>query len=351
MILRVRLIVFLSVSVLLSSCFKKDDAVVLPPPGEVQVSQVGMGPDYINQVYFKLATKDTFISEHGSWDLAFETSFNGFHIWINSGNQVLVSRTNSSNFNFITDTIGSKWRWDASSWNKDSTAIGDWVNTNPADPSEVKGVAYNSASGKIEQTEEAIGVFLVDLGPSLNSAERFKKIVFQTVNQYEYKFKYANLDNSDLHEIVMSKEPAYAYTYFSIQHGNKVVYPEPIKPKWDLLFTRYHYDFYQNGNLVPYIVTGVLLNPNGYSVASDSTSDFADIDYNFAKNLTYRSNRDAIGYDWKHIDYQSSSLYVVDPSKNYIIKDNSGYYWKLHFIGFYNDQGIKGYPQFEYQRL
>ncbi len=351
MILNSRLFIYLFIIILFSSCFKKDDAIILSPAGEVQLAQVAMGPDYLNQVYFKLSTKETFMSDHGSWDLAFDPSSNGYHIWINSGNQVLISRTNSSNFNYITDTIGTKWRWDASSWNKDSTAIGNWININPTDPSLSDETTNQSTPEKIEQNEEAIGVFLIDLGPNINSSERFKKIVFKTVNQYEYTLKYANLNNSDLHEMTIQKEPGFAYTYFSIQHGNKVVYPEPIKPKWDLLFTRYHYDFYQNGNLVPYIVTGVLINPDGYSIAEDSSSAFDIIDYNFSKNLTYITNRDAIGFDWKHIDYQSSALYVVDPSKNYIIKDNVGYYWKLHFIDFYNDQGIKGYPQFEYQRL
>ena len=129
-----------------------------------------------------------------------------------------------------------------------------------------------------------------------------------------------------------------------------VVHPEPIKTDWDILVTRYRYIFYQAGIVIPYPVNGVLINPTGYSVAVDTSKAFLDIDYSYAKNLTYKTNRDVIGYDWKHYS-QSSGHYEVDAKKIYLIKDNKGYYWKLHFIGFYNDQSLPGYPQFEFQRL
>ncbi|MEI7801104.1 MAG: HmuY family protein [Bacteroidota bacterium] len=351
MILRARYFLLALTVTLLASCFKEDEPVVLSAPGEVQMSQVAMGPDYANQIYYKLSNKAEQLSDHHCWDLAFETSPSGFHIWLNGGHLVFAANTNSSNFNGITDTLGAQWKWDASSWNKDSTAIGVWVNSNPDNPTPTKQGANTASPGKIEQSELATGVYLIDLGNDLPYSDRFKKAVFESVNNYEYTFKYANLDNSDLHTVTVQKESGFAYTYFSIRSGGVVVHPEPVKSEWDILFTRYHYVFYQAGNTIHYVVTGVLINPTGYSVAVDSSKTFADVDYNFAKNLNYTTRRDAIGFDWKHINYQTSATYTVDENKIYLLKDNTGYYWKLHFIGFYNDQGIKGYPQFEYQRL
>ncbi len=350
MILRFRFLFFALMVSLFASCFKKDEAIVLQPPGNVEVDQVAMGADYVNQIYYQLSTKESFVSDHRSWDLAFETSTSGYHIWINGSNQIFVANTYNSNFNYINDTIGANWKWDASSWHKDSTAIGDWVNTNPPDPTVASEIPFNSAPGKIEEMEASTGVYLIDLGPDMAATERFKKAVFETVDHFQYTFKYSNLDNSDLHEITIQKEPAYAYTYFSIRNNNQVVYPEPIKPKWDILFTRYRTILYSGGTMLHYPVTGVLINPEGYSVAIDSTIEFSTIDYAFAKNLNYQSNRDVIGYNWKHYLF-TPPLYEVSSYINYIIKDNKGYYWKLHFIGFNNDQGVKGYPQFEYQRL
>ncbi len=351
MILRSRYFFLALLVTLFASCFKEDDPIVLPPPGDVQMSQVGMGPDYLNQIYFKLSNKDTLVNDHRCWDLAFENSANGYHIWVNGGNMILVANTNSSNFAYLNDTVGANWKWDASSWNKDSTAIGNWTVSNPGNPTPAKDIASASSSGKIEQNDIATGVYLIDLGSDMPAAERIKKAVFETVDNSQYTFKYANLDGSDLHTVTLPKEPAYCYTYFTIRNGGVVLHPEPVKTNWDILFTRYRYIFYQNGNVIPYVVTGVLINPTGYSVAVDSSKAFTDVDYNYAKNLTYITNRDAIGYDWKHINFQTSTTYTVDENKIYLIKDNGGYYWKLHFIGFYNNDGIKGYPQFEYQRL
>ncbi len=350
MILRILFFSLFVFVLLFSSCFKEDDPVILPPPGDVQVDQVSMGPDYISQIYYQLSTKEIFVSDHRMWDLAFETTADGFHIWINGSNEILVSNTNSSNFLSITDTTGANWKWDASSWHKDSTAIGNWLIATPPAPTPAKDELNLTMPQKTEESKPSLRVYLLDLGPEMIATERFKKIIFETVDAYQYTFKYSNLNNTNLREITLAKEPAFAYTYFSIRNFDQAVFPEPVKPKWDILFTRYRTVFYQNGNVIPYILTGVLINPDGYKVAIDSTKSFSEVDYNFAKNLFYTYNRDAIGYNWKRFLF-TPPVYQVQPQLNYLIQDNAGYYWKLHFIDFYNDQAIKGYPKFEFQRL
>ena len=44
-----------------------------------------------------------------------------------------------------------------------------------------------------------------------------------------------------------------------------------------------------------------------------------------------------------------SQYYSVRDDINYIIKDTQGRYFKFRFIDFYNSEGNKGYPKFEYQ--
>ena len=58
----------------------------------------------------------------------------------------------------------------------------------------------------------------------------------------------------------------------------------------------------------------------------------------------------AIGWDWKQYD-MSSGPYTVDVTKNYIVKNQNGLYFKLRFIDFYDDIGEKGAPKFELQKL
>src|SRR5580765_399046 len=76
-----------------SSCFKDDEPVVLPAPGNLENFQIGLGKTYHRQVYFDLGTKDTLGSEHSVWDLCFESSADGWHIYINGGNLALATKT------------------------------------------------------------------------------------------------------------------------------------------------------------------------------------------------------------------------------------------------------------------
>jgi len=91
-----------------SSCFKKDNAIVLPPPGQVQLAQLGIGPSYEKQAYFQLASEDSVVNKFNQWDIAFDASANGYHIWVNGGNMALAANTNRTDFNDISDTTGLK---------------------------------------------------------------------------------------------------------------------------------------------------------------------------------------------------------------------------------------------------
>jgi hypothetical protein len=121
---------------------------------------------------------------------------------------------------------------------------------------------------------------------------------------------------------------------------------------WDLLFTQYTtLLFTDEGDPYPYLVTGVLTNYDFVEVAMDSIVDFENIDLNYAMGLEFSKNQDAIGYDWKELqgDVNSGSVYYeIVEGRNYIIKNRFGLYAKLRFISFYNNEGKKGYPSFQY---
>ena len=85
-------------------------------------------------------------------------------------------------------------------------------------------------------------------------------------------------------------------------------------------------------------------------VAKDTLNDFSTITFDMARQMIYSSNLDAIGYDWKYYNFEAGS-YTVTPGITYVIRNRTGFYYKLRFIGFYNDVGQKGYPSIEYQQL
>jgi hypothetical protein len=73
-----------------------------------------------------------------------------------------------------------------------------------------------------------------------------------------------------------------------------------------------------------------------------------------ASNLLYTTQADRIGYNWKDVkgDVESGVVsYVVKPEWNYIIHSQNGELFKMRFVSFYDQQGVKGFPTIEFQRL
>jgi hypothetical protein len=104
------------------------------------------------------------------------------------------------------------------------------------------------------------------------------------------------------------------------------------------------------GEDYPYLVVGLLLNPNGVAAARDSIHDFMEMDADDIADLEFSTSADVIGYDWKYYNFDAG-VYTIVPDMNYVIRDRDGYFYKLRFVDFYNDEGVKGYPTFEFVRL
>ncbi len=302
-------------------CFPEDKPVLLPPPGQAQVMQITQGPDYERQYFFHFERGDTVGSDYHSWDLCFSTSDR--HVWINGGNMALVARTSEQSLYQVRDTQQLQWQMDASSWHPDSTAIGSWW-SHPQ-------------------------VYILDRGVRFAADQRWFKMKLAEVNGNTYRLQYALLHSNDSAEVLIVKDLRKHYVYFSFDKGEIPPFEEPDRDRWELLFTRYRHVFHNQEPPLPYVVTGVLLNPS-VSVAIDSLYSFEEINDTIAQSLNYVARRDAIGFQWKYFDF-STQAFVVRPYVTYIVQDRKGVYWKMRFIDFYNDAGQKGYPTFEYQRL
>lgn len=348
MIAKTRLFALLACVSIFTACFREDEKITLPPPGDAQVSQVSMGSSYDDQVFFSLRNGVVLTNQHAAWDLAFESTADGYHIWINGGKDMLAAKTSTNMFSDITSFNALTWRWDEASWNPDSTAIGNWVGNTVSGETALATVAMKTDENEIQSTGR---VYVIDRGLTYEDVyERYWKVVFQSYSTSSYTFKYAKLDGSFEDSIVLDKNSQEAYTYFTFDGGGHSIVMEPTPVQWDFVFTRYRYIFYNTNPYTPYLVSGVLLNPQGISAAVDSTKAFADVDYDFAHTLPLSTQRDEIGFNWKSFNF-TTQAYETKQHYTYIIRDRDGYYWKLRFLDFYNDQGEKGNPKFEYQRL
>ena len=175
----------------------------------------------------------------------------------------------------------------------------------------------------------------------------FKKLQINSVNSAQFDIVWGDIsDQTGTSDIILRDQSNTQFTYYKI--GGGVVNIAPEDDEYDLIFTQYTHLF-QNP-LHAYVVTGVLLNRVGTAGVRITDKTFEEVDFVAAETMTYSSDISTIGYDWKEFDF-NTSLYEVDPTITYVVQSHDGFYYKFHFVDFYNDQGIKGYPKMEVQRL
>jgi hypothetical protein len=326
---------------MLVSCFKEDDPIPPHDPGDVKTESIELMNDYRYQVYYDMNSEQVVSTNlKKEWDLGFECSDTGWHILLNTASFMVASGTGTDDFSAPIDTTGFSWKFDKSDGNLDSTAIGSWF-------------AWTEDSTTRIYTEE---VYVIDRGyDEAGNLRGLRKIVFQFVDEENYVFTYANMDGGNKITDTVTKDPTVNFMCYSFDDGGKQINFEPPTFEWDLLFTQYTTLLYTNeGDPYPYIVTGVLSNRIGVEVARDTLMDFQTIDLSSVQSLEFTAIQDEIGYDWKDVtgDVTSGNIsYEIIEGLNYLIRSQEGYYYKLRFISFYNNDGEKGYPTFEYQRL
>lgn len=328
------LIVF---SLLLRSCFEEDQPVPpYIPPDDVDAVSI-QNSIYTHQVYFDLSSGEIVAeNENSVWVLGFECSADGHHLLINSSDFWGVANTGSANFDSAYyDNPTYVWKADKSDGDLDSTAVGDWLSFDNGIP------VYSNE------------VYLIGRFDGI-SFEPIKKVQFIYVDDQSYKFKVAGLEESSGNTVLITKNENLNYVHYSFQN-NKVMQLEPNKNDWDILFTQYFTIlFTDDGIPAPYYVRGVLHNPNLVESVLDTTTGFSEINYSNASLNLFSNKQDAIGYDWKSVkvdEGSNSAEYSVRSGYTYIIRDTDADIYKLRFKSFFNDQGIKGYPSFEYSDL
>jgi hypothetical protein len=325
-------------SMLLVSCEKEDKPMVLPPPGSLQTMTSKMGVYYDDQVYVDFSTGNQTISPYRAFDLAFEASPDGFRLYLNTAKLMFVNNTYSTDIS-TTDTTGHEWKTETDHLYDDSTAFGTWFNGSMQ--------SYNH-------------VYVIDRGRTEHfGLSRWRKMQVLSVNDNEYRIRFSMINNTGLTEFTIPKNPDYSLMYFSFESGGSMIQAAPPKNEWDIVFTKFTHTYYEEPVTSPYryyMVTGALLNRwsdnENTIMRKDSTSNFKPfeeitgvdmINYPFYKEAAI------IGFDWKTYDFNLG--YIVYNDRYYLLKDPGGYYYKIRFLDFYDDQGNKGACTFEYQRL
>ena len=330
----IQVISFLALTLLFSSCFKKDEMIPAHVRGNAVTDTIGMTDNYKYQVYYDLGDSLQ-VSRNAKtlFDLSFECSPDGWKILLNTADFMKCADLGAVPFGQPRDTTGLKWKFDKSDGNPDSLAFGKWFQVSNND------------------TLSLNHVYLIDRGSDENGITLgFRQFIVDSLRHGVYYFRYAGMNGSNAVSAVAAKDPSVNSVQFSFASGS-VVKLEPPKGSYDLLFTQYTTLLYTDlGEAYPYLVTGVLINPNEVEVAKDTLNEFSAITFDIASSNTFSRSLDVIGYDWKYYSF-STGGYTVKQHLCFIIRDTQGFLYKLRFIGFYDAGGHKGYPVIEYQKL
>lgn len=315
-----------------TSCFEED--IMVPPhqQGNLEIGKVQLGYDYDRQVFYDLnSNREVSSNVISDWDLVFESSEGGWTIRLNSSKYMYAGNSYDTIFSSELSRSDLEMKFDRSDGDPDSTAIGTWF--------ELEGDSIRSLEH----------VYLVDRGrDEFLEKIGFEKVQFKITDSH-YLVRHANPDNTgEINTMISRKEDADRRIYYSFDNGIVEIAPGPSE--WSLLYSKYTTMLVTDaGEDYPYLVTGVLLNPDGVTAARDTIHDFLSIQLADTIDLDLTSRSDVIGYDWKY--YNSDGIYTIESDRAYVIRDRNGFYYKLRFIDFYNDTGEKGHPQFEFVKL
>ena len=351
------------------SCINDNEDVVQVPKIEGAITDplVGGGAQP-NQVWIDLSDLDAqnkpkqTLNKRTDWDLAFYSG-DEFKVMINSTILMAAAKIpNVTDFATVNEsTVGGL---------KDLVQVANFNPGNTIYIDDVKGdfpTGY-TAIGEIVANASDNGIYLLNMGRKLfegnvpvgsvatGGDERgWKKIQITRAGE-GYKIKYANLDNSDLQELTITKNKAYNYNFVSLE-SNKEVFIQPEKNKWDLCFTVFtniitgagsyvYADFVTHNNLGGVGVYEVKATASQTGLEAYNQFKASDVD---ASKFIYNDQR-IIGGNWRN-PVGANGLEVYG-DRFYVLKDANGYYFKLKFTRITHYQtGERGFPQFEYKPL
>ena len=319
-----RIIILLLIAASTVACRKEERPIPAKEIGDLIINGAEMNNDYRYQLYFNLEENE-FVGKNlkTDWDIAFTTGSSDFRIKLNAANAMSAANFGAVDFFSITDTAGfaAKEVFDAISGNLDSTAIGDWRNKDE--------------------------LYIINRGFSYTGQHRgYAKMKIISSDANSYTIKLADINESSGETYSIKKQSSYNFSFFSLDEMQQVQI-EPPKANWDLAFTQYVHIFYELQPL-PYLVTGTLLNSYETKATLVEDVEFEAIDIQFAMEQELSENVNEIGYDWKSF---IDGNYIIHSEKIYIIQDQNSFFYKLRFIDFYDENGQRGKPTWEYMAL
>ncbi|KMQ67394.1 hypothetical protein ACM39_13200 [Chryseobacterium sp. FH2] len=356
------------------SCFSADEDPVTVPPmtGATAEPAVG-GATQPNQIWIDLSDIDPVTKKpkqtsnlRTDWELGF---YNGdeFRVIINGAIGMAVAKIpNATNINTVKST-------DVSSLTE-VVQIGTFTASNLQYVDNPDGNFLTQTTGiaEIKANDSENAIYLVNMGKAIptttvapgsvsltGDARGWKKIqILRTSNGY--KLRYADLDDTQYKEYIITKNTDYNFNFFSLQKGAPVEI-EPRKDNWDIAFTTFTNEVFLGPGqsagsyfYADFIVTNMLSGVGAYQVdvPTGQTLDQAYGSFqlsNIEQSKFIFNDHRAIGDKWRTTTGANGAQTYTN--RFFVLKDAEGFYYKLRFNAMTNNSGERGHPNFEFEPL
>ncbi len=310
------------------------------------------GANEPNQVYVNFLLNEETVVRRDAWDLGFYGG-NDFRVSLNGSLYMAAKALTTTDMNSVNSGSVASLQGEV--------AVGTFNAVNEAYIDNPNGDIKATAIAEVSADDSQNPVYLLNLGAEVGigapssvggvnisgDPRGWKKIrILREGNGY--KLQYADLDDTTFEEVSISKNAAYNFSFFSF-NTNTLVDVEPRKDDWNLCFTVFtntlsRFGAYGFSDFVTHNRKGGV---TGYKLV-DSTTSFSDFSKSDIDESLLEEDHTVIGSSWRE---------VIDAEKKlientfYVLKDKKGNYYKIRFVALLNEQGERGYPEFEYKLL
>ncbi|RZJ54699.1 MAG: hypothetical protein EOO44_04030 [Flavobacterium sp.] len=328
----------------------------MPSLGNSLSPEVG-GPLQPNQVYVDLSSGTLTKSVRSSWDLGFYSGTE-FRVALNASINMAAKQLATNNIDEVQV--------------EDESMIisqGSGIATQIDDPA---GNISKTTIAEVSATDADNKVYLIYLGNdkaekdpvlgkegAVSGAPRGWKKVRILKSGNDYKVQYADIAATTHQEVVVSKNAAYNFTFFSLV-DNKTVAVEPQKAQWDINFTTFT-NIIPGANPTPYfypdfVVSNLKGGAKAYQVLVTETVTYDNYTLASVDNTKFTEDQRNIGSNWRGTSAPGPggtpvSQFVLKTDRFFVIKDPAGNVYKLKFTGGALENLERGHPTFQYAIL
>lgn len=325
--------------------------------GKSLAPQVG-GPSQANQVYIDLSSGAMTTVPRVSWDLGFYSG-NEFRVILNNSVKMSAKSLNSTNLATVVT--------------EDNTMLISQGSGSLNQVDDPTGVITGTAIAEVSANDAENSVYLINLGsnpgstppdlgkPAADSgSHRGWKKVRILRNGNSYKFQYADLNATTFNEVIIDKNAAFNFSFFSFT-ANATVNVEPQKEKWDINFTTFVNTVNMGGGqMIPYFYPDFIVNNNrgGALAYSVSTADFSYDSFTMANvdQSKFINDQRGIGSLWRGTSAPGPngdpmSQFVLKTDIFFVLKDPAGNIYKIRMTGGALPNLERGHPTFVYSLL